>query len=136
MYRLLAMACLAVIVLSYVPSAGANECRDDPEVVGQCFTVHGRVAVGADMTTDLWPVGTKRLLGIQYPPESVRNRYAEPFIPENLKVVLNPETAVFGDFVVCPFTTDVPGRLRFVCIQSASHLVARRWWFDTGRSKK
>lgn len=125
MFRLLAVACLAVSVLSCVPSAAA-ECQDDPEVIGQCFTVHGRVSVGANMLVTLWPVGTTRLLGIDFRPDSDRRNYARPFIPENLGTVLDPGTTVFGDFVVCPFTPDIPGKKRYVCVQSAAHLVIQR----------
>jgi hypothetical protein len=105
-------------------TAVAQQCRDDPKIVGQCFAVHGRVAFRANMRLYLWPIGTPRLLAISYPPEA---QSEPPFMPDNLRRLIDLEHAVFGDFEVCPLSPERPGRLRFVCIQSASHLVLRPW---------
>jgi hypothetical protein len=49
----------------------------------------------------------------------------DPIFPQNLKFKSGDE-AIYGDFEVCPFTSERKGAMQFVCIESASHLVARR----------
>ena len=97
----------------------AGECRDDPRRVDQCFSVHGRIAIGANLRIHLWPVGTRRLLEISYPPDG---READPPMPENLRGLLDLRSAIFGDFELCPYSPDRPGRMRFVCVERAEHL--------------
>ncbi len=46
-------------------------------------------------------------------------------MPDNLRALIKPGIDVFGDFTLCPFTPDEPGKLRFVCVQSAKRLVAK-----------
>jgi hypothetical protein len=36
------------------------------------------------------------------------------------------DTEIYGDFDVCPFTKEKPGHMQMVCIESASHLTAKR----------
>ena len=107
-------------------SAGAAECRDDPAVVGQCFMVHARIRLDADLRIHVWPVGTNRLLELSYPPDTQGTPSDFPFMPENLRKLIEPDRAVFGDFEVCRLAPDRPGRLGFICVQSASHLFVQR----------
>jgi len=76
--------------------------------------LHGRVNLSGDAGIVLWPVGTKRLMGVR----------GERDMPPSMYPIFNDLTAVvFGDFEVCPFTKDRPGTMQFVCIETASHLV-------------
>src|SRR5258708_29992540 len=74
-------------------SAYASECKDDPEVVGRCFKVHGRVFGTVGGRVDLSPVGadprTGRIFGVAYPGESVRGQSDWPWMPDNLRRFVN-----------------------------------------------
>jgi hypothetical protein len=103
-----------------------RSCRTSPNLVGACFTVHGRlfVAIGTPSVRIL-PVGTNRILGVldrQVQAES------DEIIPAAVKVLLTSSpffVDVYGDYEVCPFEKDATGSMRAVCVESASHLVAR-----------
>lgn len=99
-------------------SQRGSRCQGRPDVVGQCFKVHGRVRIvnGAGMV--IWRIGTDRKLEVE----------DEENIPRNLsKAVSKPGDAygrdVFGDFEVCPLTKSKPGEMQMVCMESAGHLV-------------
>ena len=110
----------------------AGGCHDDPRLVGACFAVHGRVHLQR-VTVLFWPVGTKRMFQVGLPGE--KDAIGESFIPKNVMDQLSAESAVFGDFVVCPYTPDRPGVLGSVCIDSATNLVtgmspSLRWYLQ------
>ena len=109
-----------LVAAGSVQAAERQPCKDDPRVLERCFTVHGRLTVHANMRPYLWPVGTKRLLGIADPDGAI-------IMPPELETAfasdLNREA--FGDFTVCPFTREAAGHLRLVCIESVSRLVLR-----------
>ena len=114
---------LAALLLALsLSTAAASECRDDPKRVDACFTVHGRVSIGANLRLRLWPVGTHRLLAIAYPPGGGEK---DPFMPENLRALLDLQSAIFGDYEICPLSPERPGRMRFVCVESARRLVRK-----------
>lgn len=100
-------------------SAGApcQTCKSDPDIVGACFTVHGRMAVyNGGMPYRIWRIGTDRMLGVR-----------DSIIPESLTTNLIWGTAAFGDFYVCPFTRQREGAMQFVCVESARKIVYRKW---------
>jgi hypothetical protein len=115
-----ALAAGLLIAAGSLQAAERQPCKDDPRVIEQCFTVHGRLTVHANMRPYLWPVGTKRLLGIA-------DLNGTIIMPRELEAAfasdLNREAS--GDFEVCPFTRETAGRLRLVCIESVSRLVLR-----------
>jgi hypothetical protein len=107
---------IAIAVTAAATSVAAS-CADDPRLVGPCFTVHGRLhTANGTPSLRLWPVGTRRLLGIG--PGDDR----EMVVPPTLLTLFEqpPERRVYGDFEVCPFTADRAGRMRIVCIESYS----------------
>lgn len=101
--------------------ATENNCANDKRVIGECYDVHGRLRVYMNLRPYLWPIGTKRLLGIAYQSNA---QNGDLMLPANVTKVLNPGTEVFGDFRVCPFTLDEPDKMRIVCVDSASHIVS------------
>ena len=115
-----ALAAGLLIAAGSLQAAERQPCKDDPRLLERCFTVHGRLTVHANMRPYLWPVGTKRLLGIADPDGTI-------IMPPELEAAfasdLNREA--FGDFAVCPFTREAAGHLRLVCIESVSRLVLR-----------
>lgn len=100
------------------------KCKGNPKVVGACYSVHGRLNTGADtIQLRLWPVGTKRMLGVSDGPAI--NDAESPLYPKTIKFSNGDET-IYGDFEVCPFTPKREGEMQFVCIETASHLVVKR----------
>jgi hypothetical protein len=91
-------------------------CQDNPFVVGECFLVHGRIRLyNGTPSIRIWPIGTKRLLGV-LPPEN-------EIMPLNVFKHIAWGIDIFGDFVVCPFTKEQIGHMQCVCIESASNLI-------------
>jgi hypothetical protein len=109
-----------LLAVGSLQAAEKQPCKDDARVIEQCFAVHGRLTVHANLRPYLWPAGTNRLLGIADPDGT-------SIMPPELDAAFasDPKLAAFGDFEVCPYTREVPGRLRLVCIASVSRLVVR-----------
>jgi hypothetical protein len=108
--------------IAMVGFAETPACTQNTQLVGQCFTVQGRLSVHANMRPYLWPSGTHRLLGIAstdgaiiMPPEIERIFASPPF-----------DRQLFADFDVCPFTRPRPGIMQMVCIAAARHLKIHR----------
>ena len=53
------------------------------------------------------------------------NDAENPMYPKNIVFPHGDET-IYGDFEVCPFTSEREGTMQFVCIESAAHLVVKR----------
>ena len=114
------LSMLVVVVPAYAAQA---RCKDNPKIVAACFSVHARASAGADsVSIYLWPIGTKRRLGITGGP--TLDDSVEPIYPSNLR--LRPTSGeIFGEFEVCPFTPKKEGHLQLVCIETASHFVVK-----------
>jgi len=92
-------------------------CKTDPDIIGACFTVHGRLSAwNGSPTMRIWRVGTKRILG----------DHDDWPLPEELAEQMNWDVEAWGDFEVCPFTKERPGVMQMVCIESASHIVYKK----------
>lgn len=94
-----------------------------PLFCGPCFWVHGRLfAANGAPTFRIWRIGTKRILGVRGAGPSAGA------LAVSMRQLVEPDAFqvnVYGDFHVCPLTSDRPGRMRFVFIQEARHLLAR-----------
>jgi hypothetical protein len=120
------MACCGVFLLLLIGllSIGAEEtkrepCRANPDLVGPCMPMRGRIGVAnGAYWAKIWKVGTKRILGI----------HRDIPLPQNLQDALGGrwDVVVIGDFVVCPFTKDIPGHMQSVCVESAAHLRVKK----------
>jgi len=98
----------------------AQACKSDPDLVGECFTVHGRLsAYNGNPTYRIWRIGTTRMLGI------TENVFPidEEVLPESLAEKMNWNVEAWGEFLVCPFTGDQPGVMQKVCIESADDII-------------
>jgi hypothetical protein len=93
-------------------------CKNDPDIVAACSTVHGRLSIyNGSLSLRIWRVGTDRMLGV--PSETA---------PENVSKLWGTDpfgTEIYGDFEVCPFAKPKPGEMQMVCVESASHLLAK-----------
>jgi hypothetical protein len=68
----------------------------------------------------IWPIGTKRLLGVVGADEE------DDLLPENIRNLnLGDDKGLFGDFLVCPFETQKPGVMQFVCIELVSNYLIK-----------
>ncbi len=80
---------------------------------GPCFRIHARFDIyTGDGMEELWPVGTHRVLWAASGTEKLEGLLGDH--PDDF--------SLFGDFVVCPLTKDVPGEMRHVCIKDARNV--------------
>ncbi len=71
----------------------------------------------------LWKVGTRRVFGIS------EQRFSVPGyrnIPDYVESQVNQDVALFGDFLICPFTRPRAGEMQLVCIEAGKHLIVRK----------
>ena len=109
-----------LLLISAAPAVDGPSCKGNPALSGACFTVHGRLrAYNGNPTFRIWPIGTKRLLGV-----TGAEPGQEPILPQDLACGFDCD--VFADFLVCPFTQDQPGVVRRVCVESASNRAIKR----------
>jgi hypothetical protein len=103
--------------------AKLQPCRNQPALIGKCFTVRGRLSLynGAP-TVRLWRAGTKRMLGVSA--SYAQEGYSS--IPEELEKQLTWENELWGDFLVCPFTPQRPKEMQLICIERGKNVVARK----------
>src|SRR5213080_3389214 len=103
-----------------------KSCRARSDLVGKCFMVHGRLSVyNGTPSIRLWPLGTRRLLGV-LDPENISRPPEQSIIPASILNQLDWDKLILGDFLVCPLTRSQPGRMQTICIQSGKHLLVRR----------
>src|ERR1035437_2879386 len=115
-----------VILLLAFPAFGAtHQCKGNPKVVGACYVVHGRATFGnGTPSLRIWPVGTKRMLGVAAGP--MADDADDPICPTNMLKFDTDVEGIFGDFEVCPFTSERAGHMQMVCVQSATKLHIKR----------
>lgn len=109
-----------------------KSCRAHPQLIGRCFNVRGRLSTynGAPALR-IWRVGTRRMLGISEQRFSVAG-YRN--VPADIESQLNQDVAIFGDFLVCPFTRSRPGEMQLVCIEAGKNLVVRKQFETRGQN--
>lgn len=113
-HRILLLALLAWCghAVAREPINMAMGCKSNPQLVGKCFVVRGRLsAYNGNPTFRIWRTGTSRFLGV-VPSEDPRS------LPAELRGVANFEHDVFGTFTVCPFTPSKAGVMQFVCVEA------------------
>ena len=100
-----------------------KRCKEHPMLSGPCFKVKGKMFLSnGTPSVRIWPVGTKRILGI-----SEGRFHLDDYgnVPDDLVQQLNWKTVMYADFTVCPFTSDKPGVMRLVCVESAENISIR-----------
>ena len=126
--RLLLLSILFVCAVAVTRSSPATAydkpCSKHPQLVGSCFTVRGRLSVynGAPALR-IWRIGTKRILGVseqQFAVTGYRN------VPENIRAEIDQDKALFGDYLVCPFTKPKENEMQMVCIEKVTNLVVKK----------
>lgn len=103
-----------------------GSCRARSDLVGKCFIVRARLSVyNGTPSIRLWRIGSKRLLGV-LDPEDVSGEPGQSTIPATIKGKLDWDKEIFGDFLVCPLSRSVPGRMQTVCVESGKNLIVRK----------
>jgi hypothetical protein len=103
--------------------AATQNCQTDPDLIGPCFKVHGRVyARNGAPTFRIWLSDEQRVLGVSeraLPP-------SEPDVmPAPLAGKVSFDLYAYGDLLVCPFTPEQDGVKQMVCIESATNVIFR-----------
>jgi len=113
-------ALLASSVQQPTSANPVRPCHQNPELVGSCYTVRGRLGVyNGSMIFRIWVVGTDRILGV------TERRSLFCRLPSYLEDAVRPDSNVLADFVVCPLTADKPGWMREVCVDTAYNIAVR-----------
>jgi hypothetical protein len=100
-----------------------KKCKGSERLVGDCFTVHGRMTLGnGGPAIRIWRIGTERMLGVWEPNEGDKD---VSWLPNPIDGQLDYDRQIFADFEVCPLTKETPDELQIVCVQSATHVVTR-----------
>ena len=107
---------------SKVAPASQN-CQTDPDLIGPCFKVHGRVyARNGAPTFRIWLSDEQRVLGVS-------ERALPPSEPDVMPAPLAGKVSFdmygYADLLVCPFTPEQVGTKQMVCIESASNAIFR-----------
>ena len=86
--------------------------------------MRGRLSVySGSPALRIWRVGTRRILGVSEQRFSVAG-YRN--VPADIENQINQDVAIFGDFLVCPFTPSRPKEMQLVCIETAKNLVVQK----------
>jgi hypothetical protein len=124
---------LFILIVTLPVLSETSPCKGNPKVIGQCFSVHGRVTYGPGTPAlRIWRIGTNRMLGITA--GAVADDADDPILPKEMQQFKTGVEGVYGDFEVCPFTSEKPGSMQMVCVESATHLVVQPYWKNTNRS--
>ena len=120
---LAALMALLGLIVGVAAGQPDKACREHPNLVAACFTVHARMRYynGAP-SVRLWPIGTDRLLGVS---EGQFDIPGHQNLPVSLRETLDHQREIYADFVVCPFTSSEPGVMRLVCVDSATKIVTK-----------
>lgn len=108
---------LALMVAISTSAASAQTvCADNAEIVAACFELRGRLSFwNGTPTARIWPVGTRRMLGVH-----------GDALPQEIRSLMTTfDTELWGDFTVCPFTQEQPGKMQMVCIESWRNVTTR-----------
>lgn len=110
-----------IVLFASAKSFGAEidmkaSCKNNPQLVAACFTVHGRLsAYNGTPSLRIWPIGTHRLLGILKDEDPLA-------LPESIRNEVSFEKDIYGDFLVCPFSQSKLGQMQFVCVEAVSNV--------------
>jgi hypothetical protein len=115
-----AICCLLGANWSFASPQGPM-CKGNKQVVGDCFTVHGRMREGnGGPGIRIWRIGTDRMLGVWGADE---NDPDVAWLPDRIYRMLDDDHQVFADFLVCPLTKQTEDEMQIVCVESATGIV-------------
>ena len=110
--RLLTLLSFAFATFANPCPAGEATCKAAPGTEG-CFVVRGRIAVSNGIGPNLWRIGTTRRYGL----------FMDEAVFPTIDRFLTPHHLIFGTFLLCPQSPDIPGEIRGVCVSGADSIV-------------
>src|SRR5215813_11195481 len=114
------LALISALMVSVGASAGAYDpgCLTNPNRVGACRPVHGRLSLWNGSPGErIWVVGTNRLLG-------VTGRGEDSLPPYLAKQLTGTDRELYGDFWVCTlFDPPKERHMESVCVHTWRNLV-------------
>jgi len=121
----------AVLTTTHQQPPAPPRCNARSDLVGKCFTVHGALRYWNGGTpVRVWRIGTTRVLGVRGLGEDGLPSDASACpLPAHLRDTLQAGKEVIGDFVVCPLSSDRPGEMQYVCVESATNIRAKPFRF-------
>jgi len=97
-------------------------CKSSSKLVGQCFKVHGLLREGTGMPAFRLEIdGTSRQLGV----EDTAKKTDTPWLPGEVRTVVDLEHSAEADYLVCPLTEVREGEVQRVCVESAAKVKKR-----------
>ena len=117
--RWLLASVIAWSTTAAMAAEAGQTCRTSHNLVGACFTVHGRL-FSTPSGVRLVMNETGRTLAVL----DRQSRQSREVLPDAVRALLPRDSSGFveGDYVVCPFDRTHLGRMQAVCIEDASHL--------------
>ena len=108
-YRAIGIALLLLLTITaQAASAKGGSCKDDPDLIGPCFRLHGKLFVAnGTPSARILRLWTKRVLGV--------SEFYKGYMPEALERRLTWDDIVYGDYV----RVRSRGRSRARCNRSA-----------------
>ena len=128
--KLHAGAAFWLVATCVMPCAAEERplCEGAPQIVAECFTVHGRLSLyQGNPSFRIWRIGTHQILGVL--DTATQGSSESPWLPPAVVRLwkIDPNRmAVYADYLVCPLSRARTGEMQYVCVEAASHLVARR----------
>lgn len=115
---------IAAVLLSGSAVTAASQCAAQATLVEECREIHGRLqATNGSPGVRIWVIGTRRVLG-------VAGREGRELLPSSLRVRVNSETVIYGDYRVCPVTREHPRAMQMVCVDAGRRLIQEK--IETG----
>ena len=117
-----ALLLLLVSGTAAVAAEAGQTCRTSHNLVGACFTVHGRLFDDPSGIHLAWNETGRTLTVLDR--QAARSNDA---IPPEMRALFaaNSSGSIEGIFVVCPFDRTHLGRMQAVCIDTAAQLTRK-----------
>jgi hypothetical protein len=125
--RLAALALALAANLAVCSVEAQTTCQHSPLLAGRCLWVHGRLSPwNGSPSYRIWQVGTHHVMGVHDADNAHEFMYPlPPAVRAATPAGADPaKTAIWGDFLLCPFTKARPGWMQYVCVAQTAHLSA------------
>jgi hypothetical protein len=102
-------------------------CKADPRIIGECFTIHGRLGLSnGTPSIRIWQIGTINLFGVNSITHSLYHQKISDQDPMIFERHLTWDQDIFGDYLVCPLTHQKPDTMQIICIESAANISIKK----------
>jgi hypothetical protein len=113
---------LAALILALAPACAVGDPCAGAQLAGRCIWVRGRLSAwNGTPTFRIWPIGTRRMLGVVGPDGAGLENLPAPAVGvaagEDLFSV-----RIVGRWRICPLTKRRAGWMQYVCVSAARDL--------------